>query len=120
MKLQLERFFPDVSHSYAGFPIGPGSMQSAVSGRAATGQSAFGAISEVVGNPRGSAAERVCRAGIGVAAVWRATGQAMSDGSKGGDAAGGGEREAFVLLDDSLGRDGRCWLFERQIGRAHV
>jgi para-aminobenzoate synthetase/4-amino-4-deoxychorismate lyase len=37
----------------------------------------------------------------------------MSDRSKGSDAAGGGERETFVLLDDSLGRNGRCWLFER-------
>ncbi len=39
----------------------------------------------------------------------------MSDGSKGGNAEGGGERDAFVLLDDSLGRNGRCWLFERPL-----
>ncbi len=39
----------------------------------------------------------------------------MSDRSKSGDAAGGSEREAFVLLDDSLGRYGRCWLFERPV-----
>ena len=39
----------------------------------------------------------------------------MSNGSTGGDATGAGEHEAFVLLDDSLRRDGRCWLFERPL-----
>lgn len=39
----------------------------------------------------------------------------MSDRPKSGDAAGEGEREPFVLLDDSLGRNGRCWLFERPL-----
>jgi para-aminobenzoate synthetase / 4-amino-4-deoxychorismate lyase len=48
-------------------------------------------------------------------AVRRATGRTMTNGSTGGDAVGGGEHEAFVLLDDSLGRNGRCWLFERPL-----
>jgi para-aminobenzoate synthetase/4-amino-4-deoxychorismate lyase len=71
----------------------------------------------VVGKSGGFAAERLCQAKVGVAAVWQATEQAMekamSDRSKDGGAARGGERDAFVLLDDSLSRTDRCWLFER-------
>jgi para-aminobenzoate synthetase/4-amino-4-deoxychorismate lyase len=42
-------------------------------------------------------------------------GGTMSDRSTGDEAAGGHSRDAFVLLDDSLGRGGRCWLFERPL-----
>lgn len=42
-------------------------------------------------------------------------GETMGKGSTGGEAARGDGRDAFVLLDDSLGRDGRCWLFEKPL-----
>ena len=39
----------------------------------------------------------------------------MSDIERTDDSGALRHREPFVLLDDSLGRDGRCWLFEKPL-----